>query len=132
MNTLSWFIYFVGVTGALHSLVSILVVIASLAMLAGGFFCMAAAEGADEDMKEIIKKVSFGVKVAFFTIIFSITVTVFVPSRNTLILIGASEFGERIMKSESVTGIVDPSLNLLKAWIDQQTNLINEENNKRK
>ena len=44
-----------------------------------------------------------------------------IPSQRTMILIAASEFGEKIASTKAVSDMVDPSVNLLKTWMEKQT-----------
>jgi hypothetical protein len=39
-----------------------------------------------------------------------------------MLLIAASQVGERVLSSESVQSVVDPSVDLLRTWITQETN----------
>jgi hypothetical protein len=43
------------------------------------------------------------------------------PSRQTVMLIVASELGERVVSNAQITSVVDPSLELLNAWISKTT-----------
>lgn len=43
------------------------------------------------------------------------------PDRNTVLLIAASQIGEKIVNNEKVQSVVDPSIDLLKTWMVQQT-----------
>ena len=43
------------------------------------------------------------------------------PTRETMILVAASEIGEKVITSEKVTTVIDPSVVLLKTWIEKQT-----------
>lgn len=43
-----------------------------------------------------------------------------IPSESTMKLIAASEFGERIVNSERVQGIVDPGLKYVEQWLKDQ------------
>jgi len=54
-----------------------------------------------------------------------------IPNRETVLLIAASEIGDRVMNSEKmakvgdrVGSVVDPGIDLLKTWIEQQTQTI--------
>ena len=38
-----------------------------------------------------------------------------------MILVAASEIGEKVITSEKVTTVIDPSVVLLKTWIEKQT-----------
>lgn len=50
-----------------------------------------------------------------------------VPDRNTVLLIAASEIGERVATSQRVDDILDPSIELLKTWMEQQTAAIRKD-----
>jgi hypothetical protein len=55
-------------------------------------------------------------------IVFSVFITIHIllPGRQTLILIGASEFGERMINSDKGQRILDPSYQLLEMWINKE------------
>ena len=138
MNSLSWFIYFVDLIPTVAELFGFVSLLSVFAIIITIFsHCIRNDRSAhlhsypdtkwEEKASVVRKQTKFFLKL-FITLafVFSILWAV-IPSRNTIILIGASEFGERIINSESVTGIVDPSMNLLKVWIEQQTNAINQQ-----
>lgn len=43
------------------------------------------------------------------------------PDRKTVTLIAASEIGEKFIKNEKVQSVFDPSLDLLRTWMEKQT-----------
>ena len=43
-----------------------------------------------------------------------------VPSRNTIMMIAASEYGETLYKTESVQEIINPATKLLKSYIKEE------------
>jgi hypothetical protein len=45
----------------------------------------------------------------------------FTPNRQTVLLIAASEIGERIANNEKVQSVIDPSVELLKTWMTKET-----------
>jgi hypothetical protein len=49
------------------------------------------------------------------------TVTALTPSRQTVLLIAASEMGERVLNHERVTHVIDPGIDLLKTWMEKET-----------
>lgn len=49
-------------------------------------------------------------------------VDIFIPSKQTMILIAASEVGEKLADNQKVGQIIDPSLDLLKTWIEKEKN----------
>ena len=44
----------------------------------------------------------------------------FVPNKNTVMMIAASEYAEKFVKSEQAQQVIDPSIKLLHAWIEKQ------------
>ena len=56
-----------------------------------------------------------------------IIVNVITPSRNTVLLIAASEMGQRVVESEQVAGVVNPGVELLTTWMRQQTENIRKQ-----
>jgi hypothetical protein len=48
------------------------------------------------------------------------------PSQRTLVMIAASELGERVAKSEQAQGIVNPGMDLIRKWIKQESEKIKE------
>ena len=44
------------------------------------------------------------------------------PDRQTILTIVAAQYAENIAKSEKVQTVVDPAIDLLKAWIVEETN----------
>lgn len=44
----------------------------------------------------------------------------FVPSRQTVLLIAASEMGERVLNHERVNQVIDPGIDLLKTWMEKE------------
>ena len=134
MNTLSWYIYLIGLVESVTVLFGFIMFVSIAATLIIFLVYISSVDHLDEDDDRLIayRKLAFTrfkISVSVFAI--SSLICIFTPSRQTLILIGASEFGERIMKSEAVNSIVDPSFNLLKTWIEQQTKSIEQSSNRR-
>lgn len=44
----------------------------------------------------------------------------FVPNRQTVLLIAASEMGERVLNHERVNQVIDPGIDLLKTWMEKE------------
>jgi hypothetical protein len=134
MNTLSWYIYLIGLVESVTVFFGFIMFVSIAATLIIFLVYISSVDHLDEDDDRLIayRKLAFTrfkISVSVFAI--SSLICIFTPSRQTLILIGASEFGERIMKSEAVNSIVDPSFNLLKTWIEQQTKSIEQSSNRR-
>jgi hypothetical protein len=44
----------------------------------------------------------------------------FIPARQTVLLIAASEMGERVLSHERVNQVIDPGIDLLKTWMEKE------------
>ena len=135
MNSLSWLIYLAGAVGnfgilfgwiiALSAIATIVLTIAKLVM------------EFDSDIRSQPEtRASFRRWAIFAGIVFLFSgiIECVIPDRKTVLLIAASEIGERVLNSDRmaqvenrVAGIVDPSLDLLNTWIAQQTQSIRRE-----
>lgn len=141
MNSLSWFVYFAEIiptTANIFAVFAFCLSVLYLVLSIGYGTKMDELRSlhtnrygirqSDEDKEETQNRIDeewrwFGrvtVIMGFFFLLFT-AIAILLPSRTTLILIAASEFGEKIVTSERVVGIVDPSVELLKAWIESQT-----------
>ena len=76
-----------------------------------------------KDRASITKAIRYVLIVEFITCL----LFVFVPNRQTMILVAASEVGEKVLTNDKVTNIIDPSIDLLQTWIKNElTNLKKE------
>lgn len=126
MNSLSWLIYFIGVSTNATGVLGALAFFSFLTFIAiGVFYIPMIMNGHHKEecvkLKSILKKC---------LIIFSIGLflhTVF-PNRQTMILIASSEIGDRVLQSqktgEVLNKIIDPSINLLNAYIEEEVKKI--------
>lgn len=48
----------------------------------------------------------------------------FIPSKQTVMMIAASQYGEKILESRAVKELTDPALDLLKNWITSENEKI--------
>jgi len=60
------------------------------------------------------------VGIAFFLI------AIIIPSKQTIMYIAASEYGQEVMKNPKVGEIANDSFNLLHTWIKSQTKELNK------
>lgn len=60
-------------------------------------------------------------KVAIWTALIGWVMYIFLPTKQTLILIAGAEIGQRVVQSESVQSIVDPGMDLVKSWIKKES-----------
>lgn len=130
MNSLSWLIYLISMLDTLRGFLvtglAITVAITAISAIAR-FGC----DDEKSDSKHLVPlaikcRNRFGVAAVFFAIMISI-----VPSKNTMVLIAASEIGEHVVNSETgreianeVRSVVTPSTELLRTWIEDQTRQI--------
>ena len=116
MNSLSWLIYFAGLVHSL-GLVALLVSVVCFAIWVGArlYFIL------DNGMitKEDQEKLPSGTYLLVGFLCASIVT--FLPSKNTVMLIAASELGQKLVTSQQVVDVVDPSIDLLKTWIKKET-----------
>lgn len=117
MNTLSWLIYFAGLVQSL-GMISVLVSVVCFCIWIGARFCFIMHH---ERMitKEDQERLPSGTYLLVGFLCAGIAV--FLPSRNTVMLIAASEFGQKIATSQQVVDVVDPSIDFLKTWIKKET-----------
>lgn len=129
MNNLSWFIYLadtIPAIGKVFAFSSFMCFTVTLCYAAA--FCVekdSTSSFVDESKLKCKKLFKNGIIAAILSLLLAFACSL-IPSKNTIILIGASEFGEKLARSEAVSGIVDPSIELLKAWIEQQTKQIRD------
>jgi hypothetical protein len=134
MNTLSWYIYLIGLVDSISIFFGMMMLFSTIASFVVFLSYVSSVELLDEGDQRLLarrKLAASRFKIVASVFAISSLICIFTPSKRTLILIGASEFGERIVKSEAVNSIVDPSFNLLKAWIEEQTKNIEQRSNRR-
>lgn len=121
MNSLSWFIY-------LTQIVDNLGVAALGCLVFGGmigFFAFLIGPMAIVmDSPPSPATIRSFVRGYIITMVLAVLVSVFMPSRQTMLMIAGSEMGERLVKSESVNNIVNPGMDLIRKWIQQETDKI--------
>jgi O-antigen ligase len=120
-------IYAIYVMGATHALGGFLIGAAIflplITALAWGM-----SEG-DLKVSEFAKKHR---RFPFIAGIFGIVLVVFVPDERSMLLIASSQVGEKIVNSDTVKSVLDPSTDLLKSWIQLETKKIKKELDKDK
>ena len=68
---------------------------------------------ARDKIKSLVRKILYGTISCIF-------MAVLLPDKTTLVMISASEIGERIYKSEQMKGVIDPSIELLQEYIKRE------------
>jgi hypothetical protein len=132
MNSLSWLIYIVEIGNNL-SVVCILIAVSSLILTALIWFAGLMVEA--DLRKPFPQRCKQILKWSIPICMISGMLAVFMPSRETVLLIAASEIGERALHTDSIqamgnklNSVVDPSVELLNTWIRKQTQELAHEN----
>lgn len=124
MNSLSWLIYLAEVINTFGKMLGTALFISICALM------VASAAVVIGHLEEKPAIASAGRRLAKWTLSILFVGSIFfviTPSRQTVLLIAASEIGERVMTSDRVQGVIDPSVELLQTWIRQQTQTIQRE-----
>ena len=137
MNSLSWLIYAANVAESLSGslvFITILFAIATIGAVIVAFVHMDEQPDFRPLSEPILtlrrkrKVAAFKLSCAFFAAMTIVGITTsLIPNRQTVLLIAASEIGERVMTHQRVQDVVDPSINLLQTWIQQQTQQIQQQ-----
>ncbi len=139
MNSLSWLIYAIHLFGNLGGFFLGVAIVSSIALAIvtlirainnSDRYCYGGnakeKEALELDKKEVYKnlRVTFLKWVCVPVLCFFIAAII--PDRRTMYLIAASEIGERVVQSEKVQSVFDPSIDLLKNWIKSENDKIVE------
>lgn len=117
MNSLSWLIYFAGlVHGLIYITVIVSLVCFTIWTIARLAFILHHERMITEEDQERLPSGNYLI-VGFICA----GIASFLPTKNTVMLIAASELGQRLVTSQQVVGVVDPSIELLKTWIKKET-----------
>ena len=138
MNNLSWMIYLAGVSESLASFFAFITVIFAIVAAISAIVSVVNAVETDpynrrycDDTlayKRSIKKSAFKIAITTFVcMIIAGSTAALLPSRQTVLLIAASEIGERVVTSERAQSVIDPSVDLLKTWMQRETQLIQQQ-----
>jgi ABC-type Fe3+ transport system permease subunit len=96
-------------------------VLGGVLFLALSFAYAVQSEGSDtEKTRRALKAIAKWLKVNGAVVIVAVILCVILPSKQTILLIAASEVGERVLSNEKVTSIIDPSVEYLQAWIKNE------------
>ena len=126
MNSLSWFVYLIQVVSTLSSIASVTMFLSVL--IYGGLWLVrsiAYSEVYGDRSREEYDTVKRPMIVFYQRLILgvfcvSLFLNIFVPKKETMILIAASEVGEKVFASQSVKNILDPSIELLQEYIKKE------------
>lgn len=128
MNGLSWLLYLSNVAEAV-GIASVLVLIGcAVASLGSGVAWIISDDPERWESDRKARAAAKGVmKVVIPVAIICLTISIFVPGKNTIMLIAASELGEDVLKTDAVQKaggeageIAVDSLKLLRKYLDEQ------------
>ena len=106
MNSLSWLIYLSELVSHLGSFFNT-VGFAGLIIVAGVYLTTLINDGV------VWKNGKYWILIP----IGALFIGSFIPSKQTVMMIAASQYGEKILESRAVKELTDPALDLLKNWI---------------
>ena len=132
MNSLSVLIYLAGVAGSINAFVVFLTVVFGVLAAASLVLFLFTLDETDSYHRQLPEDVLTGKRetrkkawrymwlflgIMTFT---GITASV-IPERQTVLLIAASEMGERVLNHPRVDQVVDPGIELLTTWMRTET-----------
>lgn len=128
MNNLSWFIYLTQVVPGLGQMFTGLAIVLGTALALS--FMVRVMSSDEDDYEEELKPmlIKFHKYSTICGVVFAL-LAVSIPNRQTMILIAASEVGEKVYQSEKAKAILDPSVELLQEWIKKELTSLKEKGN---
>jgi hypothetical protein len=114
---LSWLIYLADVSRGINTLFAMLCMLSCIGVIMS-FVIIKAENETDGNFRQTKQLI-------LSALVFAVLASI-VPSRETVLMIAASEIGERTITSQTAQGMVDPGLDLLKVWIKQKTEELNK------
>jgi len=135
MNSLSLLIYFAGVVGNIISVLSLVTVLLVLATIGSLIFWAIYHDETDSSYRRIegdalieLRKTreNWRKRALKFAVIAFLagSINSFIPNRSTVLLIAASEMGEKVLNHPKVEQVVDPSIDLITTWMKNETAVI--------
>jgi hypothetical protein len=136
MNSLSWLIYFIGMVESIGYFALWLAIPGTLGLCAVLIIWMVlnGCQIGSTPMNERDAKQyeiawhwwSVGKNIALVVWLIGWMMIIFIPSRQSLILIAGSEIGQQMVQSKAVQDVVNPGMDLLKTWITTETTKLKE------
>ena len=124
MNSVSWFLYLSDVAGSLKTVTTTLLIalpiVGAFVLIFSPLIVMFLEDGPEwvaDKIKSILPPL---LKTAGVVWIFVCGFSVFIPSKNTMYAIAASEVGEKVIKTEAVQGIASDAQKALHQWLKRQ------------
>jgi hypothetical protein len=131
MNSLSILIYLSGVTGTLGNFLTFVAVVFGILGVVSLIVWLVHLDETNSAYVPLQGDALAGVRDRRKTawrwfwcfcglMVFTGSLASFVPSRQTVLLIAASEMGERVLNHERVNQVIDPGIDLLKTWMEKE------------
>lgn len=118
MNTLSWMLYGIDVVDNLNSIVSAAVAFSIIGII-GSWVVERLCSIDEDDIGKLEKRFAACLKLnkmLVSALVVFVTISIFIPTKNTLYAIAASELGEKVATSEIGTD----ALKAVQTWIKNQ------------
>lgn len=114
MNSLSWLIYLADVVGAFSHISAAVIAFSAVALFVILLISIIRSDERDFNSGEFLKNY---IKYPIYCLtIFSI-LTIIIPSQKTVLMIAASEMGEKVITSQKAADIIDPSIEYINKWL---------------
>lgn len=129
MNSISWFLYWAEVSDGLRGVASNWCVITSIAIFFGTIVwfvarIIQAANSNNQGVQKDINQFMGFYKPFFWTVLFFCVLTTlissFMPSKQTMYAMAASELGEKVINSDALKGVGNDAYKALQIWIKRQ------------
>lgn len=129
MTSLSWLIYWIGTLDSINGVLFFGAIITTICMIpliityftkefAGCFYGNMKEEDKRNQWRAMWKTLA---KLLIPLWVASIVLNIFVPTRQTVLLIAGAEIAQTVVQSEAVQSVVNPGVDLLKAWMAKET-----------
>ena len=131
MNNLSILIYLSGVTGTLGNFLTFVAVVFGILGVVSLVVWLVSHDETDTYHRRLEGDALAGVRDKRKTawrwfwcfcglMVFTGGLSSLVPSRQTVLLIAASEMGERVLNHPQVNQVIDPGIDLLTTWMEKE------------
>jgi hypothetical protein len=125
MNNLSIWIYLATIFDNVKTVIVSSIVLSFIAIIIGMMIVLLSASN-DQDEKIIENNIKY-TKFSIGVFLVSVFLAIFIPTKETVMMVVASQYSEKILTSQTAQSLADPSVELLKAWIQKQTKSLNRE-----
>jgi hypothetical protein len=107
--------------------ISFLLVLLGLGSLVFSFLLLPAPFEPKKDEDETTKSLKRAVKLFFSVGLFLFIIAALLPSKQAILLIAASQIGEKALQHQNVERIVNPGLTYVEEWLKVETNKLRQE-----